>query len=63
MNEENYIKETKNFAKTLDINLVSKFVVFDEISSTNLKAKELAQKNAKHGTIAVSYTHLRAHET
>lgn len=54
MNEENYIEETKNFAKKLDINLASKFVVFNKISSTNIKAKELAQKNAKHGTIVIS---------
>jgi len=54
MKEKSYIEKTKNFAKTLDINLVSKFVVYDEISSTNLKAKELAQKNAKHGTIVIS---------
>jgi len=54
MKEESYIDKTKDFAKTLDINLVSKFLVFDEISSTNLKAKELAQKNANHGTIVIS---------
>jgi len=54
MNEESYIEKIKDFAKTLDINLVSEFVVFDEISSTNLKAKELAQKNVAEGTIVIS---------
>lgn len=54
MKDKTYIEETQDFSKTLDIDIVDKFVAFDEISSTNLKAKELAQKNAKHGTIVIS---------
>jgi len=54
MNIENFVEKTKNFAENLDIKLVKNFVVFNEISSTNLKAKELAQKNAGEGTIVIS---------
>ena len=54
MNKIDFIEKTTAFSKTLDIDLVKKLVIFDEINSTNLKAKELAQKNADEGTIVIS---------
>ena len=42
-----FIKKTLNFSKNLDVDLVKKVIVFDEIPSTNSEAKELAQKGEK----------------
>lgn len=54
MNEKSFVEETQDFSKNLDIGIVKKFVVFNEISSTNIKAKELAQKGEPEGTIVLS---------
>jgi len=54
MREITFVEKISDFSKTLDIDIVSRFVAFEEISSTNFKAKELALKNEEHGTIVIS---------
>jgi len=56
MKKNDFIEKTLAFSKTIDIDLIEKFVAFDEVLSTNLKAKELAEKKAKQGTIIISKT-------
>ena len=56
MKEENFVEKTLNFSKNLDVDLIKDFVVFDDISSTNLKAKELAQDGKTEGTVIISKT-------
>ena len=56
MKEENFVEKTLNFSKNLDVDLIKDFVVFDDISSTNLKAKELAQEGKTEGTVVISKT-------
>lgn len=41
-------------SKNLEINLVKKILVFDELSSTNSKAKKLAQKGEEEGTVVIA---------
>jgi len=54
MNKNDYIVKINDFSKNLEIDLVKKLIAFDQIDSTNSKAKELALKNAKEGTIVIS---------
>ena len=49
-----FIKKTLNFSKNLDVDLVKKVIVFDEIPSTNSEAKELAQKGEEEGTVVIT---------
>jgi len=41
MKKNDFIKKTLDFSKKLNINLIKKIVVFDEISSTNNEQKNL----------------------
>jgi len=54
MNEKNFVEQIQIFSKDLDIDIVKKILVFDEVSSTNIKCKELAQNSEPEGTIVVS---------
>lgn len=54
MNEEDYIKKTKKFIESISLDIIHDSFVFDEVNSTNLKAKELLKKNAKHGSLITS---------
>lgn len=54
MKETIFIKKTADFFKNLHIKLVKKLLVFDEVSSTNSTAKELAQAGAEEGTIVIA---------
>lgn len=54
MKDTMFIEKTLDFSKNLNINFVKKIIVFNEIPSTNSKAKELAQKGEEEGTIVIS---------
>jgi len=54
MKKNDFIKKTLDFSKKLNINLIKKIVVFDEISSTNNEAKKLALNGEDEGTIVIS---------
>ena len=54
MIDNKFTEKTLNFFKTLDIDLVKKFIVFDEVSSTNIKAKELAIYGEYEGTVVIA---------
>ncbi|UCD13176.1 MAG: biotin--[acetyl-CoA-carboxylase] ligase [Thermoplasmatales archaeon] len=54
MKECSFIGKTLDFSKSLDIDLVKKFVVFDEIPSTNIEAKELAENGEGEGTVVLA---------
>jgi len=54
MNEIDFVEEALDFSKTLELDLAKKIHAFDDISSTNMKAKELAKKGAEQGTIVLS---------
>lgn len=54
MKDTTFIEKTLDFSKNLDIDLVKKVIVFDEIPSTNSKAKELARKGEEEGTIVIA---------
>jgi BirA family biotin operon repressor/biotin-[acetyl-CoA-carboxylase] ligase len=57
--EENFFtKKTFNFFKNLKSDFYKKIAVFEEIKSTNIKAKELAKNNEDEGTIILSKTQL-----
>lgn len=54
MKESVFVKKTVAFSKKIHINVVKKLLVFDELGSTNMTAKELAQGNAEDGTIVIA---------
>ena len=54
MNEHTFKEKILVFSKSINIDLIKKFVVFDEISSTNIKAKELAQDDGAEGTVVIA---------
>jgi BirA family biotin operon repressor/biotin-[acetyl-CoA-carboxylase] ligase len=54
MKETDFIRNTLDFSHNLDISLIKKFIVFDEIDSTNIKAKELAINGEEEGTVIIS---------
>lgn len=54
MSNKKFVEETQVFSKDLDIDIVKKIIAFSELSSTNSKAKELAQKDEPEGTIILS---------
>ena len=54
MKNNKFIEKTLELSDYIDINLVKKFIVFDEISSTNSKAKELARNGKDEGTIVIA---------
>jgi BirA family biotin operon repressor/biotin-[acetyl-CoA-carboxylase] ligase len=49
-----FFKKTMDLAKSLNIDLARKFVVFNEVSSTNIIAKELARRGEKEGVVVVA---------
>ncbi|MBN2066015.1 MAG: biotin--[acetyl-CoA-carboxylase] ligase [Candidatus Thermoplasmatota archaeon] len=56
MSETSFVEQTKTFFQELDVPMVQKPLVFDSLSSTNAKAKELAQQGAQEGTVILSRT-------
>ncbi|UCF12476.1 MAG: biotin--[acetyl-CoA-carboxylase] ligase [Thermoplasmatales archaeon] len=54
MKDTTFKEKTINFSKNLDVDFVKKIIVFNEISSTNSKAKELARKGEEEGTIVIA---------
>jgi len=54
MNSNTYVENTTDFCRNLNIDLVKNVFVFDELSSTNIKAKELARHGEQEGTIVIS---------
>ena len=54
MSENNFVGKTHDFSKHLRIDLVKQFVVFEEVSSTNAKAKDLVQEGKIEGTVVLS---------
>ena len=54
MKETKFVTKTTNFSKNLHIDLVKKMLVFDEVNSTNITAKELAQAGAEEGTVVIA---------
>ncbi len=54
MNSNTYVENTTDFCRKLNIDLVKNVFVFDELSSTNIKAKELARHGEQKGTIVIS---------
>ncbi len=56
MSETSFVEQTTNFFQEIDVPLVKKFLVFVHLSSTNAKAKELAQQGEPEGTIIISQT-------
>jgi len=54
MNSNTYVENTTDFCRNLGIDLVKNVFVFDELSSTNIKAKELAQNGKEEGTVVIS---------
>lgn len=54
MKENDFVKKTLDFSKKLNINLIKKFVVFDEVISTNDIAKQLTINGEDEGTVVIS---------
>ena len=54
MIDNTFIEKTLDFSNNIDIDLVKKIIVFDEISSTNIKAKELARNGEEEGTVVIA---------
>ncbi len=54
MSESSFIKQTETFFQEINNPLAHNVFVFDSLSSTNEKAKELAQQGEPEGTIVVS---------
>jgi len=54
MNVNTYVENTTDFCRNLSIDLVKNVFVFDELSSTNFKAKELARHGEPEGAIVIS---------
>ena len=54
MKKKSFTEKTFNFFKNFHCNFYQKIVVFEELSSTNTKAKELANNNEVEGTIVIS---------
>lgn len=54
MNDDIFIEKTLDLSKKIDIGFVKKFVVFDKLSSTNTKAKELARNGEEEGTVVIA---------
>ena len=56
MKNDDFVESFSSFSKDIDTYLGKNLFVFDEISSTNIKAKELAQKGETEGTLIISRT-------
>lgn len=54
MNDDIFIEKTLDLSKKIDIGFVKRFVVFDKLSSTNTKAKELARNGEEEGTVVIA---------
>ena len=54
MNGNAYVDKITDFCKNLDIDIAKNVIAFDDISSTNFKAKELAQNGKEEGTVVIS---------
>ena len=54
MNSSHFVKKTLKFFNTANSDFIKKMYVYDNISSTNRKAKEFAKKGADEGTIVVA---------
>jgi BirA family biotin operon repressor/biotin-[acetyl-CoA-carboxylase] ligase len=56
MKERAFVKKTREFSKRLHIDVVKNLLVFDELDSTNITAKELALAGAEEGTVVLART-------
>jgi BirA family biotin operon repressor/biotin-[acetyl-CoA-carboxylase] ligase len=56
MNDKTFTEKMAEFSKSIPIDFVKKLFVFDEISSTNSTAKDLARTGAEEGTVVVART-------
>ena len=54
MKKTSFVKKTIDFSKKFKIELVRNFAIFDSVSSTNNKARELVRNGEKDGTIIIS---------
>jgi len=54
MNNDDFTEKTLDLSKRINIGFVKKFVVFDKLSSTNSKAKELAKDGEAEGTVVIA---------
>jgi BirA family biotin operon repressor/biotin-[acetyl-CoA-carboxylase] ligase len=54
MNSSHFVKKTLKFFNTINLDFIKKMYVYDNISSTNRKAKEFAQKGVEEGTIVIA---------
>ena len=54
MKKKSFTEKTFNFFNNFQCDFYKKMVIFEEISSTNTKAKELANNNEVEGTIVIS---------
>jgi BirA family biotin operon repressor/biotin-[acetyl-CoA-carboxylase] ligase len=56
MNESLFVKKTLEFSKNHHGPFIKKINVFDDLTSTNHSAKELASQGAEEGTIVIAQT-------
>jgi BirA family transcriptional regulator, biotin operon repressor / biotin---[acetyl-CoA-carboxylase] ligase len=56
MKKSLFVKKTEEFSRKLESDFVKQLIVFDELDSTNITAKELAQKGAEEGTVVIAQT-------
>ena len=54
MKDNTFVEKTLDFSKNINIDLVKRVIVFDELSSTNNKAKELAHDGKAEGTVVIA---------
>jgi len=54
MSDDYYKEKTSNFLNKLDNSFITSFTVYNEISSTNRKARDIADKGGKEGSIVLS---------
>jgi len=54
MNNDDFTNKTLCLSKRINIDFIKKFVVFDKLSSTNSKAKELAKDGEAEGAVVIA---------
>ncbi len=54
MTNSDFIKKKLNFSKKINSCFIKNFYVFDELSSTNAKAKELVKDDDLEGTVVIA---------
>lgn len=56
MTDDDFVEKTLVFLNKLDLEFFQNFFVYDEIDSTNIKAKELLNENLENGAIVIAKT-------